>query len=84
MAALSVLLFDNCGYKTNRHAVVSSVIISNRINSDTSKVASLPENFGNLVNLKTLDISHTNISSLPDSIWGLTLENLDMSGTSIK
>lgn len=47
-------------------------------------ITSLPANIGNLVNLKNLDISNTGISVLPESIWGLQLNNLNMSGTSIK
>ncbi len=51
--------------------------------SDTT-ISELPVNIGNLLSLKNLNISNTKISALPESIWGLTLDKLDMSGTTIR
>lgn len=54
------------------------------IDLSSTNLESLPENFGNISSLKKLYISDTPITALPESIWNLQLEDLDMSGTSIK
>ena len=51
---------------------------------ENTQLTELPETIGNLRKLKTLNISNTKISALPDSIWTLELEEIDMAGSGVK
>lgn len=49
-----------------------------------TSLAEIPESIGCCVSLKDFDINSTKVTSLPDSMWSLELETVDLAGTPIK
>lgn len=81
---ITELDITDCNIEVLPEAIGNMVSLKHLDISGNKLLKELPESIGNLYQLSSLDISRTGITSLPDSIYALKLDKLNMAGLPIK